>query len=312
VAVKILFDRYDLAQRRQLEDPQQLRPPVARVQPVLEPAPKAGPGKGDFETFFTEHSPLSQRDELTRKLALTPKQLDAAKDAAAEAYDLSKQIFRIYVPETAPADAPLGVIYYVGYKPTDAYPPQWKQTLDEKRLIFISPRTLPHPDWQQAAVALDAIHNLKKQYVIDEKRVYLFDYPDLPGSIGLQMSFSLADVFSGFAHLNRLQHYRPVPVPSLRSAYPPVLLMPPAALLSVSKTRPHAFVLEDDFFIQPNAPDRRPLFQAAYRRDGFTRLLFIDIHDREELHFPNFHGPWLRQVLEFFEPASTSQPQPGA
>jgi hypothetical protein len=196
----------------------------------------------------------------------------------------------------------------MGYKEANTHPPEWKQTLDERRLIFISPKTNQRPDWQQAAIALDAIQNLKKQYTIDEKRIYLFDYPDVPGLIGLQMGFALPDVFSGFVHINRLQHFRPVAVPNSRNMYPPSLATPPVSALTVSKTRPHAFVLEDDFFVQPDGIDRRPLFEAGYQRDGFKKLLFINIKDREELHYPNFHGPWLQQVLEFLESSPTTSP----
>jgi hypothetical protein len=300
---KILLDRHGQAQRQQREE-------QARIHLAMLLAPKPGPGKGAFDTFFTETSERSQRDAMTRLLALTPKQIEAAKGPAADAYDISKQIFHIYVPEAVAAEAPLGVIYYLGYKEANTYPSEWKQTLDEKRLIFISPKSNQRPDWQQAAIALDAIQNLKKEYTIDEKRIYLFDYPDVPGLIGLQMSFALPDIFSGFVHINRLQHFRPVAVPNSRNMYPPTLAPPPASAVAISKTRPHAFVLQDDFFVQPDGTDRRPLFEAAYKRDGFKKLLFINIKDREELHYPNFHGPWLQQVLEFLEPSPTTQPKP--
>jgi hypothetical protein len=282
---------------RRAAAPRENAPVVKRVVIADPPPPRFGPGKGEFDTYFTERDESGTSAELTRRLALQPAQLETMKAPDAATYDIAKQIFRIYVPDNYVADVPHGVIYYLGYKETSEIPPPWKQPLNEQHLIFISPKSIARPDWQQAAIALDALTNLKKQYAIDPKRVYLFEYPDRPALVGLQMGLGMADV--GFAHINRLQHYRPVQVPESRNMYAPQLGTPPADLLEKSKSRPHAFVLQDSFFMKDGQPDRRPMLQAALKRDGFPHLLFINIADPEELHYPNFHGPWLGQVLTF-------------
>lgn len=288
------------AENRQAEQRRAERPKSAPAAP-----PKLGPGIGDFETYFTEQHQLSTKLELTRRLMLRPKQLeptthpDIAPGVAEDSCEISKQIYRIYVPENYTAEVPHGIIYYLGYKDTTAMPFPWKPTLDEKHLIFISIRNIIRPDWQHAAAALDAVHNLKKQYTIDPRRVYLYEFPT--GIVGQQMGLGLPDIFTGFVHINRLDHYRSVRVTGQNLAYSPQLGAPSPELLASSKARPHAFVLQDNFYIRPGVPDKRIYFRPALEIDGFTRLLFLNITDPEELHYPNFHGPWLAQVLEFLE-----------
>lgn len=279
----------------------------ARTQRNEPTPPKFGPGLGNFETYFAEQHPLSNREELMRRLALRPRQLEPTTNPAMapgvteDSYDLSRQSYCIYVPENYSAQVPHGVIYYIGYKDTTSMPPRWKETLDERHLIFISIRNCVRPEWQHAAVALDAVHNLKKQYTIDDKRIYLFEFPNNPGLVGLQMGLGLPDVFSGFVHINRLEHYRNVTIAGQGRYFPAQVGMPPPDLLTVSMKKPHAFVLQNNFFVRPNTIDRRSHFQNALRRDGFERVLFIDIADPEHLHYPNFHGPWLAETLEFLE-----------
>lgn len=270
------------------------------------PPPKYGPGKGDFETYFNEQHTLSNKIELSRRLMLRPQQLapttgpGLAPGVQEDTYDVSQQIYRIYVPENYTPAVPHGIIYYLAYKDTHGYPAPWKATLDSKHLIFISVRSKVRPDWQHAAAALDAVANLKKQYTIDEKRVYLFAFPDAPGLIGLQMGLGLADIFTGFVHIDRQQFYRPVRVPGMNQMYGASLGAPPADLLTSAKNRPQAFVMRGSP-VQPGAPDRSALFKAAFEEEGFSKLMLITLKDPEEVHYPNFHGPWLEQTLAFLE-----------
>lgn len=270
--------------------------------------PKAWPGIGEFDTFFTERSPLSRKDELTRRLVFRPEQTAAMKDPAGDTYDVTKQSFRIYVPDDYKAGVPHGVIYYLGYKDATQIPSAWKETLKQQHLIYITPRSIARPEWQHAAVALDAIEGLKKQYTIDTKRIYLFEFPDRPGLIGLQMGLGLPDVFTGVVHINRLEHYKAVAIPERRVAYPAALGQPPNDLLAMSKRLPHAFVLQNSVFAAQNGLDKRTYFEPALKRDGFTQTLFISIADPEELHYPNFRGPWLGQVLEWLGNAAPKAP----
>lgn len=280
------------------------RAEARKPKPVV--PPKFGPGIGDFETYFNEQHPLSKKIELSRRLALRPPQLapttapGIAPGVTEDSYDIAQQIYRIYVPDNYSPQVPHGIIYYLGYKDTLGYPAPWKQTLDEKHLIFISIRSSIRPEWQHAAAALDAVANLKKQYTIDEKRIYLFDFPDQSGLIGLQMGLGLPDIFTGFVHIDRLNFYRPVPVPGTNQVFRAGLGAAPADLLAAAKNRPQAFVIRPTA-AQPGAPNRTELFKAAFEQEGFTKLLMINLTDPEEVHYPNFHGAWLGQTLAFIE-----------
>jgi hypothetical protein len=89
------------------------------------------------------------------------------------------------------------VIVYLGYKDTVSSPPDWHPFLDQSHMIFISPvcHTGDHytpqvPLWQTIGLAMDALYNLKQQYSIDNKRIYVMTWD-------MQAALATADFCEG-------------------------------------------------------------------------------------------------------------------
>jgi hypothetical protein len=281
------------------------------------PKPKLGPGRGEFDTYFDQRHPLSNKPEMMRRLSIREGNPPATRPgqstppgyvaASGDDYDITKEIFHIYVPPGYSEATPHGVIYYLGYKPTSAMPAAWQDTLDRLHLIFITPQASSQPDWQKAAIALDALHNLRKQYSLDEKRLYLFAFPDLPGQVGNQMTFGLADQYTGFVAIYREAYFRPVLTPGSNRYWPPQILPPPRELLATAMTRPYVFV-QDPPPPDPQWMDHAKALAGTMIRDGFPRVMEMKLNDREEVHYPNFHGPWLERVIAFLDGSPTTAP----
>src|SRR4051794_27648631 len=74
------------------------------------------PKTGDFETTFTQRSPLSEKKELLNRLA----------HKNADDYDLASLPFLVYVPTDYDAANAYGVIAWINHKDVSETPPKWK------------------------------------------------------------------------------------------------------------------------------------------------------------------------------------------
>ena len=261
------------------------------------------PATGELDLTFTQRSPLSDPKELARRLHLKP--ADVKED-----YDLSQRPFKAYVPKNFDAAVPVGIFVYLGYKDTVATPPLWEPVLDKSHLIFISPvchsgQAYPPavPLWQTMGLAIDAVHNLKNQYTINDKRIYLMSCNE--GST--QISIATSDVFTGFVSVFDHNYSGRITLPDGRF-YPPSFPRPPAELFRQSQSLPF-------FAIGELANDQETqgykFKLAAMTRDGFKHVKYAGLSLTEDLHFPNFKAEWFsQQALPFLDQFSVAPPKP--
>jgi hypothetical protein len=267
---------------------------AADVAPSTQPA--AGIKTGELDLTFTERSPLSTPKELARRLNLKP--ADVATD-----YDLSKKPYKAYVPTNYDPATPVGIIVYLGYKDSVSTPPLWKPVLDESHLIFITP--VCHfgdlyapsiPLWQTVGLALDAVNNLKHQYAIDSKRIYLMSWDE-----SMRVSIATADVFTGFIVTYDLGWLE-----SIRSGnliYPSAFSPPPAELLHDAENAP--FFRIDD--ASPELVKANERIAGAMRRRGFEHVMRAGLSNSDDLHYPNFKAEWFsQQAMPFLDKFSTA------
>ncbi|MGD0768985.1 MAG: serine protease [Tepidisphaeraceae bacterium] len=261
--------------------------------PATQPADHAK--TGELDLVFSHRSQLSDRKELARRLNL--KESEMGQD-----YDLSQCPFKAYVPTNYDPSTPCGVFVYLNYKNTDSVPPLWLPVLDQSHLIFISPvcnsigvESTPVPLWQTMGLALDAVDNLKQQYAIDDKRIYLMTFNN-----GTPVALSSADVFTGFVLAYDQLWFRSIPAGNGRY-YAASCAAPPAALRRQAKERPFFLIgpENDELCCQQIA-----LKKGAMKADGFGQLMEVDLSNDNDLHYPNFSLPWFSQkALPFLDAA---------
>jgi len=150
------------------------KPIRADAAPSTQPAAQIK--TGEIDLTFTQRSPLSTQKEIARRLKATPASLG-------EDYDLSKLPYKAFIPTNYDPAVPQGLFVYLGYKNTVSSPPPWRPIFEKHHLIFISP--VCHsgtgyaptvPLWQTFGLALDAVYNCRKQYNIDDRRIYLMSW----------------------------------------------------------------------------------------------------------------------------------------
>ncbi|MGA2231871.1 MAG: hypothetical protein ABSH22_13315 [Tepidisphaeraceae bacterium] len=251
---------------------------------------------GEIDLTFTQRSPLSTRKELARRLSL--KETDLGDD-----YDLSQRPFKAYVPGNYDAATPQGIVVYLGYKDTVSSPPDWRPFLDDSHLIFISPvcHTGDHympqvPLWQTVGLALDAVYNLKQQYSINAKRIYIMTWD-------MQAALSTADIGDGLIVTYDDNYFVRMALPDGRY-FKPEFPPPPDDLLQAAKR--HGV-----FIISPppgDGPQAAPLRLAIMKQQGFAHVTLVNLSVTDDLHFPNFKLDWFqKQAIPFLDSASAGQ-----
>jgi hypothetical protein len=275
-------------------DPGTLSSPTTK--PAVASADSIAPVKtGEIDLTFTERSPISNPREMARRLNLKP--ADVASD-----YDLSTLPYKAYVPVNYDRATPVGIFVYLGYKNTTNTPPEWRPVLDKNHLIFISPvchagNAYPPavPMWQALGMAMDAVHNLRKRYAIDDKRLYLMSWDE--GSTLMAMASS--DVFTGFVVTFDPQYCVKMTLPDGRF-YEPKFAAPPGPLYKQS-------LRHGIFLISDPSPDMQAAYNlklATMKRNGFAHLEMTPLSNMDDLHFPNFKAEWFEKtVLPFLDDA---------
>jgi dienelactone hydrolase len=185
------------------------------------PAPRGAASKpttatGVFkDVTLQQRSPLSSMEESFRR---TPRQFTgtkfqtfdemSARERERLDYDLAKESVDILVPPSARDGSPQGLLVWLGVSTPD---PRWAGALARRRLIFVTPnRCDGRSPWIKRGLAIDAVHDLSKQYNIDPARVYLGGF-----SAGAHASAALItqfpDVFHGTLCLMGGHYYRAAP-----------------------------------------------------------------------------------------------------
>ena len=127
-------------------------------------------------------------------MVLRPDGLQPAVDHCRSAfeYDLAGLSFEVFVPRSYNPDVPHGLFVWMGV--TDV-PPAWVDVLARHKLILVVANTRKgHPALY--GPPLDAVHNLKKLYNIDEGRVYASGF-SAGGQMATMMVRGFPEVFRG-------------------------------------------------------------------------------------------------------------------
>ncbi len=164
------------------------------------------PERYQREVIFTKYSQLSRSVEIARR-TLTPltfrvaqRVLSATGPALLEQpIDLAKERFAVYVPAGAPPKNGYGLLVFIPPWPEQRVPLLWLRPLKRHGLIFVSAANSGNDVKildRRLPLALLAYENVRAQYPLDSKRVYI---GGLSGGsrAALQTDLAYPDVFRG-------------------------------------------------------------------------------------------------------------------
>ncbi len=154
---------------------------------------------------FEHYSPLAANLELLRRLtsplkaSALPEILAHSKERlAAQAIDLSREIFVLYIPSQQPPQG-YGLLVFVPPWPEARLPDGWASVLDQHGVIFVSAANSGNdasPMGRREPLALLAEQNVVAQYTVDPARIYVAGFSG--GSrVAMRLALGYPDLFRG-------------------------------------------------------------------------------------------------------------------
>ena len=287
--------------------------PAAATQAQAEQPPRTG----IFTTQYTERSPLSAKEQLAKD-AYWP--IDQMPD-----YDIAKHDFQLVVPDGYDGSQAYGLLVFIHPNNEIAldrfYGRQIKDVLAKHNLIWVSYSGAGNPVLPniRMGLALDAVHNVKKQYKVDDRRVYISGLSG-GGRMTCLAGIYYPQVFKGAVPIVGTLYFREVKVPT----DPKLLALMPegripkdgvwrqglvkpkqARLREMKKSQRWVFLAgEKDF----NMPQMRAHFEQGFERDKFEQAHYLEVPGMPHT-YPN--AKWFEKAVVLLDKPLNDPPGTG-
>jgi predicted esterase len=231
------------------------------------------PRTGSYDIQFTDRSPLSDYDALSKRMGW---RLTKSDDIAKSKYTLSEETFDVVVPEDYTGKEPYGLFVWVNAGKNGTVPGGWLPVLAKHKLIVIGARNAGNERLLPArmGVALDAVFNMKSRYSIDEDRIYVGGNSG-GGRTAAHLGIAYPDVFSGGMYVIGAMYFRPVPTDDdPKKAYEPRFARPEPKLFKLASEKSRHVLLTGD--TDMNRAESHAYF-GAMTRDGFEHVSYMQV-----------------------------------
>src|SRR5262245_46055702 len=121
-----------------------------------------GAKTGEFDSSFDQRSPLSALDVQRARYGLA--------SAPGNVYDISAEQFSVFVPNGYDGSPGWGLLVWSHPGNGGGAPREWADLLAKKKLIWIAARGAGNRRavGVRVGLAIDAVHNLRQRYAIEE------------------------------------------------------------------------------------------------------------------------------------------------
>jgi hypothetical protein len=254
---------------------------------------------GSFTLTFKARSPLTSAEQIADRMGIGVEPLLRA--TRERTYGLAAESFDVYVPASYTGQEPFGLFVWVSPGDTVGMAPGWKEALDKHKLIWIGANKAGNDraPWIRIGLGLDAAHNIKKLYSIDEGRVYAAGLSG-GGRISSMLAVGFPDVFSGGFYMCGVSYYRRVQSAEQGGAFfRPEFLMPPAKVLADAKKRRHVLLTGTNDLNR----EQTRVYSEQYKRDGFASVAYLEVPGMD--HQPP-DAEWFEKGLAILDGAGGS------
>jgi hypothetical protein len=253
------------------------------------------PKKGSFRTVFDERHELGLIKEIAARFNWSMDEI-RDKDPKAGAYDPKDEYFQVCVPDGYSADAPHGLLVWIGPYEGGSVADDWKEVLARKKLIAIGPEKAgsKRQVWYRMSLALDAVHNMKKRYAIDPKRIYVAGE-----KTAVRMTHHWPDVFTGGIYMKVFGFYLDIPFPDDPKRYWPALFARPRdSLLKKAKQDVRHVLLMGDQDRTIALPHARASYERIRKTEGFSHFSYLEMPGKGDVLID---GKWLEKALDVLD-----------
>jgi predicted esterase len=224
---------------------------------------------GAFHIAFTEPDPRSALPAQTERYSI--------RGDAMQRYSLADESFEAYVPHPYDPTKPYGVFVWVSASDRGSLPRGWRDSLEQLHLIAIGANNSGNERGVavRLGLAMDAVHNLKKQYAIDDTRIYIGGNSG-GGKIASMLGVLFPDVFNGSVPIVGVAYFSAIPLADdPRRGWAASYAKPSAKWLEMSKNNTR-FVLitgANDM----NRDSIEGTYQRGFLKDGFSFASYIEV-----------------------------------
>lgn len=260
--------------------------------PSASAAPQAP--RGWFVKSFDERHPLGKISPQCKRFGWTQAFIKR-HDARGGVYDPKKEGFQIYVPKTYDAAKPAGLFVWISPGDTGRMPQSWVDVLGKRNLIGIGPDRAGNDReiWYRVALALDAVHNMKKLYAIDPARIYVAGFSG-GGRLASRVGLHYADVFTGGIYMGGCNFWRSIPKPGPGKMHWPRRFPKPSGTryAAAKRTSRHVILVGGDDF---NRPHSRGIFEQITKKDRFRWVTWMEMPGVGHT-WPD--GAWIAKAID--------------
>lgn len=273
--------------------------------------------QGIFETRFEERSPHSDRDQMA---AITHWRIETMPT-----YDVANHAFQLVVPESYDGSEAYGLLVFI--HPNNKvsldrfFGRSLKQVLAKHKLIWVSYSDAGNPVMPniRLGLALDAVHNVKKQYRIDDRRVYVSGLSG-GGRMTCMSAVYYPQVFTGAVPIVGSLYFRDVKLPedpelrklikakSLegKTHWTRGLFVPKSAVLRKMKQQQRWVMLagETDY----NMPEMRAHYEQGLKGDAFEHAHYLEVPGMGHA-YPN--AEWYEKAIVLLDKPLNAVPGEG-
>jgi hypothetical protein len=223
---------------------------------------------------FSERSPLSAPRVIAERGGLDPVQAGRLRVAA---YDLEAERFQLLVPPEYAPGAGFGLLVWVSPSADGGVGrPEIQELLRRHRLLWVGADGAGNqrPRWDRWGLALDAAHNVQRQYQLDRERIYVAGYSG-GGRVASALALLFPEAFRGGLFLLGCDFHRRLPNPEQPGSHWPAAFPPPRRHILATAREQSRYVLltgEDDF----NRIQTRAVAEAM-QAEGFRQVTYLEV-----------------------------------
>jgi pimeloyl-ACP methyl ester carboxylesterase len=259
--------------------------------------------KGAFEATFTERWPESSLRNVFKRMQHEPQTSPPANID----YRIDDETYSVYVPSDYTGDAPYGLLVWVNAGERGNPPGGWEALMDKHHLIWIGAHRSGNGHSVPARrmpLALDAVFNMTKTYLIDPNRVYVSGISG-GGRVASILAMHYPEVFSGGVFVVGVEYWEPLPVTGRPGQFWPPMPRPQAACLALARKRGRYVLLTGDN--DGNRLQTRDYYEHGYQKQ-LKHVLYIQVPGMGHQMPPM---EWYEKAIVFLDTAMPATGTPG-
>ena len=258
--------------------------PARQLEPPIEEA-RAG-RTGSYRVRFVDESPHASLEILLERLDLDRAEVERL-DPAGGRYDLQDESFTVFVPPSYSPDAEYGLFVWISPTPFGGFASlEMQEALEAANLIWVGADDAGNGRalWYRYLLALEAVHNMRQLYRIDEASVFVGGYSG-GGRVTSGLAMLFPEVFRGGYSMSGCDYPERLAVPDKPGAHwPPGFPAPAKPVFREVKAKSRFVLLagELDF--------NRAQTRKTYLRmldDGFENVLYLQVAGASHYDHPD-------------------------